>query len=220
MAGLSGRRAVSSDSPLEGTGFEPLVPRRKKKASSGSSTPRVRLGRQGDKGAKPCSLLREPEHNIPAASYSGIACRQALQDYRHIPCRNPRRVAKGPMVRIHLPPAESPQTIGSSAAERDCRSAHDEPALRRRIRKPCGSRAVEGRPLLLLCRFSDAGMTGPRRARGGRRLKSAKARNRGRWGAVGGFALSGGFGRFGQAAAAGNLTKGSSLNGAMVSSVM
>jgi len=35
-----------------------------------------------------------------------------------------------------------------------------------------------------------------------------------------GFALSGGFGRFGQAAAAGSLTKGSSLNGAMVSSVM
>src|SRR6516225_7602121 len=75
----------SLDSPLEGTGFEPLVPRRKKKASSGSSTPRVRFGRQGDKGAKPRSLLREPEHNIPAASYSGIACRQALQDYRHFP---------------------------------------------------------------------------------------------------------------------------------------
>jgi len=31
----------SPDSLLEGTGFEPLVPRRKKKASSGSSTPRV-----------------------------------------------------------------------------------------------------------------------------------------------------------------------------------
>src|SRR6516164_10737621 len=57
----------------------------RKKASSGSSTPRVRLGPQGDKRAKPCSLLREPEHNIPAASHSGIACRQALQDYRHFP---------------------------------------------------------------------------------------------------------------------------------------
>jgi len=74
-----------ADSSLEGNGFEPLVPRRRKKASSGSSTPRVRLGPQGDKGAKPCPLLREPEHNIPAASYSGIACRQALQDYRHFP---------------------------------------------------------------------------------------------------------------------------------------
>jgi hypothetical protein len=57
----------------------------RKKASSGSSTPRVRLGPQGDKRAKPCSLLREPEHNIPAASHSGIACRQALHDYRHFP---------------------------------------------------------------------------------------------------------------------------------------
>ena len=57
----------------------------KKKASSGSSTPRVRLGPQRDKGAKPCSLLREPENNIPAAPCSGIACRQALQDYRHFP---------------------------------------------------------------------------------------------------------------------------------------
>ena len=34
------------------------------------------------------------------------------------------------------------------------------------------------------------------------------------------FALSGWFGRFCQAVAAGSLTKGSSLNGAMVSSVM
>jgi len=55
------------DSLLEGTGFEPLVPRRKtclrpgeqKKASSSSSTPRMRLGPQGDRGAKPYSLLRE-----------------------------------------------------------------------------------------------------------------------------------------------------------------
>ena len=51
--------------------------------------------------------------------------------------------APEPEVRIHFPPAESPQTIGSSAAERDLRSARDEPALRRRIRKPCGSRAVD-----------------------------------------------------------------------------
>ena len=36
------------------------------------------------------------------------------------------------MVRIRFPPAESRQTIGSSAAERDLRSARDEPALRRR----------------------------------------------------------------------------------------
>jgi hypothetical protein len=32
----------------------------------------------------------------------------------------------------------------------------------------------------VLCRFSDAGMTGPSTRRGGRRPKSAKARNRGR----------------------------------------
>ena len=31
----------------------------------------------------------------------------------------------GPTVRIRFPPAESPQTIGSSAAERDLRSARD-----------------------------------------------------------------------------------------------
>jgi hypothetical protein len=55
------------DSLLEGTGFEPLVPHRKtclrpgeqKKASSSSSTPRMRPGPQGDREAKPCSLLRE-----------------------------------------------------------------------------------------------------------------------------------------------------------------
>ena len=38
---------------------------------------------------------------------------------------------------------------------------------------------------LLLCRFSDAGMTRPSTRSGGRRLKSAKARNRGKWGTVG-----------------------------------
>ena len=38
--------------------------------------------------------------------------------------------------------------------------------------------------LLLLCRFSDAGRDGPSTRSGGRRLKSAKARNRGRWGTV------------------------------------
>src|SRR5437868_10500467 len=36
-----------------------LGPGEPKKASSGSSTPRMRLGPQGDRGAKPCSLLRE-----------------------------------------------------------------------------------------------------------------------------------------------------------------
>ena len=37
-----------------------------------------------------------------------------------------------PALRCRGPPAESPQTIGSSAAERDLCSARDEPALRRR----------------------------------------------------------------------------------------
>ena len=37
----------------------------------------------------------------------------------------------------------------------------------------------------LLCRFSDAGGDEPSTRSGGRRLKSAKARNRGRWGTVG-----------------------------------
>jgi hypothetical protein len=37
----------------------------------------------------------------------------------------------------------------------------------------------------LLCRFSDAGSDDPSTRSGGRRLKSAKARNRGKWGTVG-----------------------------------
>ena len=37
----------------------------------------------------------------------------------------------------------------------------------------------------LLCRFSDAGNDEARHTLGGRRLKSAEARNRGRWGTVG-----------------------------------
>jgi hypothetical protein len=38
---------------------------------------------------------------------------------------------------------------------------------------------------LFLCRFSDAGMTKLSPGTGGRRPKSAKARNRGRWGTDG-----------------------------------
>jgi hypothetical protein len=45
------------------------------------------------------------------------------------------------------------------------------------LRAPKSCFAVPG---LQLCRFSDAGMTGPSTRRGGRRPKSAKARNRGR----------------------------------------
>jgi hypothetical protein len=37
----------------------------------------------------------------------------------------------------------------------------------------------------LLCRFSDAGGDEPSTRWGGRRLKGAKARNRGKWGTVG-----------------------------------
>jgi hypothetical protein len=40
-------------------------------------------------------------------------------------------------------------------------------------------------PCLLMCRFSDAGMTKLSRRTDGRRPKSAKARNRGRWGTDG-----------------------------------
>jgi hypothetical protein len=45
-----------------------------KKASSGSSTPRMRLGPQGDRGAKPAPFYESAEPNIPAASYCGMAC--------------------------------------------------------------------------------------------------------------------------------------------------
>ncbi len=40
---------------------------------------------------------------------------------------------------------------------------------------------------LLMCRFSDAGMTRLSTRCGGRRPKSAKARNRGKWGTGGGL---------------------------------
>src|SRR6266851_8886256 len=43
----------------------------------------------------------------------------------------------------------------------------------------------------LLCRFSDAGGDEPSTRWGGRRLKSAKARNRGKWGTVGAARLYG-----------------------------
>ena len=43
----------------------------------------------------------------------------------------------------------------------------------------------ERKRCLLMCRFSDAGMTMPSTRCGGRRPKSAKARNRGKWGTGG-----------------------------------
>jgi hypothetical protein len=42
-----------------------------------------------------------------------------------------------------------------------------------------------GLPCPFMCRFSDAGMTMLSRRCGGRRPKSAKARNRGKWGTGG-----------------------------------
>src|SRR4051794_2457124 len=50
---------------------------------------------------------------------------------------------------------------------------------------------TRGREGQLLCRFSDAGSDEPSTRSGGRRLKSAKARNRGKWGTVGARALWG-----------------------------
>ena len=48
--------------------------------------------------------------------------------------------------------------------------------------RPCFG---DGAILLSLCRFSDAGVDEASTCSGGRRLKSAKARNRGKWGTVG-----------------------------------
>ena len=58
LAGLAGggRRNSNRWSLAERPAFRPGEP---KKASSGSSTPRMRLGPQGDRRAKPCSPLRE-----------------------------------------------------------------------------------------------------------------------------------------------------------------
>src|SRR5580704_6099411 len=53
---------------------DPLLAGEPKKASSGSSTPRVRLSPQGDRGAKPAPFYESAEPNIPAASYCGMAC--------------------------------------------------------------------------------------------------------------------------------------------------
>jgi hypothetical protein len=52
----------------------PLLAGEPKKASSGSSTPRMRPGPQGDRGAKPSPFYESAEPNIPATSYCGMAC--------------------------------------------------------------------------------------------------------------------------------------------------
>jgi hypothetical protein len=54
---------------------DPLLVGEPKKASSGSSTPRMRLGPQGDRGAEPAPFYESAEPNIPAASHRGMACR-------------------------------------------------------------------------------------------------------------------------------------------------
>ncbi len=54
------------------------------------------------------------------------------------------------------------------------------------------SRVINGEVtsvIVLLCRFSDAGMTRLSTRCGGRRPKSAKARNRGKWGTGGAAGL-------------------------------
>jgi hypothetical protein len=63
-----------TDSTLGPSPKDPLLAGEPKKASSGSSTPRMRLGPQGDRGAKPAPFYESVEANIPAASYCGMAC--------------------------------------------------------------------------------------------------------------------------------------------------
>jgi len=64
-------------------------------------------------------------------------------------------------------------------------------ALQRRVRDELGNRLHSETVFYveivrrLMCRFSDAGIDEASTCSGGRRLKSAKARNRGRWGTVG-----------------------------------
>ena len=80
----------------------------KKKASSCRSTPSMRLGPQGDRGAKPAPFYESAEPNIAAASYVGWPARQAPAKLSPFSMTGPTACRQGPMVRIHFPPADSP----------------------------------------------------------------------------------------------------------------
>ena len=102
LSGITGARRVArqrrqripvqwhgfvDDSPPEGDRSEPLVPRREprappyagytKKSVERELEAKERLGRQGDKRAKPRShFTKSAEPNIPVASNCGRACRR------------------------------------------------------------------------------------------------------------------------------------------------
>src|SRR6516225_144076 len=92
------RSWISPDSPLEEAGSEPSVPR------------------------------DTPKFSAPAHVTCLTPCARTGRREREPTLRGCRPPPAEPMVRILFPPAESPQTIGSSAAERDLPSARDEPA--------------------------------------------------------------------------------------------
>src|ERR1700720_1847615 len=98
-----------TDSTLGPSPKDPLLAGEPKKASSTSSTPRMRLGPQGDRGTKPAPFYESAEPNIPAASYAGWPARQAPAKLSPFSIAGSTACRQGPMVRIHFPPARSQQ---------------------------------------------------------------------------------------------------------------
>src|SRR6516164_9337528 len=86
----------SPDSPLEGTGFEPSVPPRKRRPSREAPRPTI-VASQDD-------LCLMTPSNLSVRHLSSTTAERPF-------------TRAGPMVRIRFPPAVSRQTIGSSAAE-------------------------------------------------------------------------------------------------------
>src|SRR6516225_9799089 len=91
------------DSPLEGTGFEPSVPREPTAMSALWITGSRRQLRQL---FSPHGWWRGPQNGSSSAG-----------GRREDPPSAAVSFTAGPMVRIHIPPAVSRQTFGSSAAE-------------------------------------------------------------------------------------------------------
>ena len=86
----------ATDSPLEGTGFEPSVPPRKRRPSREAPRPTI-VASQDD-------LCLMTPSNLSVRHLSSATAESPF-------------TRAGPMVRIRFPPAVSRQTIGSSAAE-------------------------------------------------------------------------------------------------------
>src|SRR6516165_4870092 len=110
----------SPDSLLEGTGFEPSVPPRKRRPSREAPRPTIALAHEGG----PRRVENNPRLGAPArrvvVSRDDLCLMTPHPAYRvrHLSSATANRplTRAGPMVRIRLPPAESLRTIGSVTA--------------------------------------------------------------------------------------------------------